>query len=383
MQAFMVPLQSTLKLTTFLDKLKTLVDKRDNRGKRHKLAFVLAASIIAIMSGRAKMSSIHRFIKNKISWLCRITGFHQATVISRAQLPRILATIDWKALNIIIENHFGVVIERKGKEWYALDGKTLRGTAGKKERVLIAIEHNSQEVVAQEPMQGPKQSEIKAVREMLEATGLEEENVTVDALHLVPDTTSQVNLAGGQFVIQCKENQPTLLAQLIQVAAQADALGTKTTCEKTRGRIETRTATFFSVSQVDFAPRWADSDFETLVVMQRQTIYLNQNKTTSEISYYLSNAVVEQGDVEIQSELFWVIRRHWRVENHNQVRDVTFKEDQVRVKDPNQAQVMASLRTVAISVFRQADVDNFQAMLEKFNDCPHFFVAFLKRIKFL
>ncbi len=98
-----VPVEtSEKKLTSFMAKLKRLVDARDNRGKRHELAFVLGSVVLAIMSGRSYGSSIQRFIKNRIKWLRRVPGNLEANPVSRAQLPRILAKVDWVALNEIM-----------------------------------------------------------------------------------------------------------------------------------------------------------------------------------------------------------------------------------------------------------------------------------------
>jgi hypothetical protein len=154
------------KLTPFVASLKKLVDTRDNRGKRHDLDFVIASVVLAIMSGRYYASSIHRFIVHRIDWLCDILERPEAGPVSRAQLPRILEGVEWSGLNEITMAHFGVKIEVKGKEWHALDGKTLRGIPGQKDRVLLAVSHTERKIVAQKPMQGAKESEITAVREM-------------------------------------------------------------------------------------------------------------------------------------------------------------------------------------------------------------------------
>jgi hypothetical protein len=66
MECIYVPIQVTPNLTSFAAKLKRLTDKRDNRGKRHDLAFMLGRVVLAIMSGRADASSIHGFIKNEV-----------------------------------------------------------------------------------------------------------------------------------------------------------------------------------------------------------------------------------------------------------------------------------------------------------------------------
>lgn len=383
MEFICVPVQVTPNLTSFVAKLKRLTDKRDKRGKRHDLVFVLGSVVLAIMSGRAYASSIHRFIKNKLSWLGRVLGYREAKLVSRAQLPRILDGVDWPALNELVEAQFGVRIEVQAKEWHAVDGKTLRGVAGQRERVLLAVSHTGRQTVAQKPMHGTKKSEIAAVRELLAETGLEKGKNTLDALHFNPTTTGQINRAGGQFIIQLKENQPHLLEQMSQEAAEATPLGTLKTVEKGHGRLEIRQGTFFKISHLELDPRWAGSGLATLIVMTRRTTELATQKRSVEVSFYCANVSVDPADKATQQELFQAIRGHWGVEAVNYIRDLSFQEDKVRTKHGNQAQVLASLRTLAIQLFREADFNNFQAALETFADCPDRFEAFLVQYGFL
>jgi predicted transposase YbfD/YdcC len=378
-----VPVQATPDLTSFAAKLKRLNDQRDKRGKRHELAFVLGGVVLAIMSGRSYASSIYRFIKNRLKWLRRVLGYRQAQAVSRAQLPRILAGVDWTALNEILVEDFGVRIEVQDKAWYAIDGKTLRGVAGQQERVLLAVSHRGRRTVAQKPMHGPKKSEIRAVREMLAETGLEKGKNTLDALHFNPTTTGQINQAGGWFVIQLKDNQPLLLAQLSQEAAAASPLAVLKTVDRGHGRLEIRQATFFKISHLELDPRWAESGLTTLIVMARRTTELATRKRSAEVSFYCANVCVDQDDDLTQQELFRAIRGHWGVEADNYIRDVSFQEDKVRTKHGNQAQVLASLRTLAIQLFREAGFVNFKAALETFADDPDQFEAFLVQYGFL
>ena len=363
---------------SFVTKLKKLKDNRDNRGKRHALVFILGGVALAIISGRSSVSGIHRYIVNKIAWLRDILLHPAADPVSRAQLPRILATVDWASLNEIIFAHFGVKIETKGQSWYALDGKTLRGIAGQQDRVLVAVSHRERQTVAQSAMQGPKESEIIAVREMLAETGLEKSKITLDALHLNPLTTQQINGSDGTFAIQLKANQPTLLAQMSQEAAAAAPVGTLKSIEKGHGRLEIRQATFFDVSHLDLDPRWRECGLNTLVVLSRRTTEMAKQKSSAEVSFYLSNATLQKDRLDTQQDLFIAIRGHWGVESANYIRDVTFNEDLVKTKDPCQGQVMASLRTLAASLFRQADLKNFQAAIDTFSDRPDLFLDFLK-----
>ena len=54
---------------TFIKDLGNLSDPRDNRGKRLDLAFSIGSSVLAILSGRAKVSSIHRYMENRADWI--------------------------------------------------------------------------------------------------------------------------------------------------------------------------------------------------------------------------------------------------------------------------------------------------------------------------
>jgi predicted transposase YbfD/YdcC len=374
--------------TSFFRSLETLADPRDNRGKRHRFAFVLGATILAVIAGRATMSSIQRFIESRIIWLRRISQMPDGKPISRAHLPRLVAWADWEALNQITEMHFGVRVElQETGEWVAVDGKSLRGstTANDKqgERVVLAVPHGRQTVLAQRGMQGPKSSEVAVVRNLLRETGLEKGKVTLDALHCNPTTTAQVHQAGGIYLTQVKDNQPTLRAQCQSLAAQAESLGSQTDHSRGHGRIESRYLSFFSFAGVPLAKRWAKSGVQTLIVVERQTLHVAKEKTTHETSYYLTNQKVELQQQAEQKDLAQAIRRHWGVESDNWIRDVTFGEDQVRAKNGNQAHIMARLRTLAIDLFRRAGIQNFQAAIETFVDCPDEFEAMLRRVGFL
>jgi predicted transposase YbfD/YdcC len=370
------------KSASFIKALPSLTDPRDNRGKRINLAFIVGAVVLAIMSGRSKPSSIHRYIWNRAGWLRKVTKMPGARLISRAHLPRLLGVVPLGELNDIVEAHFGVRLEvSENDEWVAIDSKTLRGTTNaddkQGERTLLAVTHTKRDILAQRPMSGPKTSEITAARELLRETGLEKGKVTLDALHMNPTTTAQINLAGGIYIIQVKDNQEKLRKQCERLAAEDDPLEVITTVEKGHGRHETRKGAFFDMEKIEFAERWSDSGIRTLIVMERQTIKTAHRKVSSEVSYYVSNQEVSLEQFNVQSELFTAIRRHWSVESENWIRDVTFNEDNVKTKCADQAHVMACLRTFVVKLFRQANLKNFQAALETFCDCPDKFEVFL------
>ena len=371
---------------TFIIVLQTLPDPRDRRGRKHNLAFIICAVAIAIMAGRATVSGIERFIRNRIEWLAQLTGIPEVTPISRAHLPRFLARLDWYTLNPIIEEHFGIRVElNAAREWTAVDGKTLRGTTSAQDkqgqRTLLAVTHTSKTILAQKPLPSKKSAEVTQTQILLQQSGLEKAKVTLDALHLNPRTTQQIHQAGGLYIIQAKGNQSILQRQLKQVVATQTPIGKYTTIDKGHGRCEVRQGCCFDVSQLEYAKRWSDSGFATLIVMERQTT--TKEKTTQDTSFYLSNQKLTAEGVSQGRELVNAIRGHWQVESDNWVRDVTFQEDSVRTKSGNQAQVMAGLRTLAMRLFRKAQLPNMRAALDDFCDSSKQFEAFLERVGFL
>jgi len=344
----------------------------------------VASVVLAILSGRSKVSSIFRYIRNRIAWLREVTRYPEARVVSRAHLPRLLMRVDWVELNKLIAVHFGAQVELGANHaWVAIDGKTLRGTPGEKQAVVFAISHQRRTLLAQGPMEGSKASEITVVRTLLQESGLEAHKVTLDAHHCNPTTTAQIHQSGGQYVIQVKQNQPILFQQCQDLAATATPWMVHTESEKGHGRLTTRQGQGFAMSEVPLAARWNASGVHTLVVMQRETMTLATQKTTSETAYYISNQVLSRHLPEQAQALTGAIRQHWHVESDNWIRDVTFDEDHVKTKASNQAHVMSCLRSLAIRLLRCFNVRNFQEALEDFADCPSKFEALLRRVKFL
>ena len=69
--------------------LSHLPNDRSNRGKRHALVFVVGGVVCDILSRRATVSSIFRYIRNRIDWLREVAHHPEAGVISRAHVNEI------------------------------------------------------------------------------------------------------------------------------------------------------------------------------------------------------------------------------------------------------------------------------------------------------
>lgn len=376
-----------VEIFSFIEALKMdLPDPRDNRGKRHSIVFVIVCFLLATLTGRQKLSSIHRFIINRLDWLRTVTNIEDAKLISRAHLPRLLNSLDWVALDEIINRCFGVRIERNvNKKWIAVDGKALRGSQSGDDRqsVVFAVEHETRETVGQARQIGSKSSEIPVVRVLLKDTGLESQNVSLDAHHCNPETTAQINQAKGIYLVQVKENQAALLLQCEKLAATQTAIAKLDASDKANGRLTSRRAKLFSIAPETMAPRWQASGVSTLVAITRETFQISKQKNTMDTSYYISNRTIRAEDIASSEDLVQAIQGHWGVESNNWIRDVTFCEDKIKVKAGNQGQIMARLRGLAIELIRKTEIKNLQAAVERFMDSPQQLELMLKQVKFL
>jgi len=298
-----------------------------------------------------------------------------------------LNPLDWTALNDLIEQHFGIHFVRdSNKEWVAIDGKTLRGTvkSGNTQAVILGVTHDSRKVIAHGRLNGNKSSEIPAVRDLLKCTGLEGQKVSLDAHHCNPLTTAQVHRNGGRYLVQVKGNQPILRKRCRALERSGEVIGKNIEYDKANGRMTARYASVFSMDSLKFDKRWQDSGIKCLTVVKRESIEICTEKTTSETSYYISNTPVDRNcGQQAVDETARVVRGHWGVEADNYIRDKTFKEDEVKTKYGNQAQITGRLRGLAMAIIRGTGTNNFQEMIEEFMDSPDSLEAVLKQANFL
>lgn len=375
--------------TTFYSKLQACkgLDLRDNRGKYHKLCYTLTSFTISLLRGRdGILSSIHRSMKNIHIQLCKILKVDIDKVVSRSHLPILLQGVNVEVFDELLFAHFNFHLTAKEKSWFAADGKTLKGSIPKGQKqglnIIQVVEQESLSILNQSSYEGTKESEITCMRTLLSESGLESEKVTLDALHLCPQTTSQIAKAGGKYLISLKNNQPILFGQMSLQSELEPILHPVTTSNKGHGRLEKRTYHAYDLTDVsdkiDIDQRWNMSDLSTLIQVKRETIFKKTKEQYQEISFYLTNEKVENA-----TQCYKAVRKHWSVEVSNHIRDVTLKEDKLRTKTNKISRVVALLRTLVINLLLKERPKNLIAQMELFQDDFMALITFLKKVKFL
>lgn len=319
---------------TFYEQLQRCpgLDMRDKRGKQHELAFILLGVTLGLLRNRdGYLSSIHRSMINTNKVLCSSLGIEIQGVVSRAQLPRVLQKVNLTLFEQLLFSTYGVKLDPREQQWFAGDGKELRGSIDKgatRGEVLVQlVRHTDGEVLGQGRYNGRKESEKPCLQALLSQTGVLSQKLTADALHLCPAMTEPIAEAGGVFLIGLKENQRDLLADMTRHSNCFKPVNQEITIDKGHGRLEHRSYFHYDISGEYFDQRWAKSNFQSLFKVERKRLNLTTNKQSVEISYYISNAAAHNAQ-----EYFTAIRNHWSVEVNNHLRDVTLQEDQFRTK---------------------------------------------------
>lgn len=380
-------LVKNINMQSFLEALHQIVDERDNRGKRYHLVFIIVAITLSILCGRSKTSSIHRFIGNRMVWLRKVTQIEQIAVISRAHLPRLMDGINWPSLDQIIQLHFErhLLPPKSETEWKAIDGKALRGSlkAGEKEAIIHVVSHDSRTEITQCRQSGDKSSEITVVRDLLEKTGLDSHKISLDAHHCNPKTTAQIAAKKGTYLTQVKNNQAALLAQCRAFPYTEKAVFSSEQHDKSHGRLTSRYVSLYTLKSMILDERWATSQLQTLIIMRRDSTEIKKEKSSTGVSYYLSNQPVSAEQPKEAEALVESIQKHWGVESNNWILDVTFNEDNIITKAKNQAHILGRLRGFVLQMLRKAGVKNFQAAIEKYCDSVEEMEMMLRQVKFL
>lgn len=166
----------------------------------------------------------------------------------------------------------------------------------------------------------------------------------------MPKKTFAVALArGNHLLVQLKDNQPNLEADVRAIAASSPPSDTAASRDTVRSRQEDRTVDVFAAGEALAGSEWQPF-VKTVIRVTRQT-WLRCAATgmwepRGEVSYYISSA---QG----LPAKTWagIIRGHWGIENRNHyVRDVSCEEDKSRIRD--NPGIMARARSFALNILR-------------------------------
>ena len=344
------------KTCALVERLQTIADpRRQCANLKHPLVDVMMLGFCGVLAGCEDFVEIAAWAEE-----------HQAVLGTFLELPAGIPSHDtFNRVFAVLQPHtlqevlVPWLLERRGLpgEWIHLDGKTLRGTRCKRQKLkalhVVSAWAGQTGLTLGQVAVDTKSNEIRALPELLKLLDLQDKIVTIDAMGCQTELAQAIVTEGGDYVLAVKGNQPTLHAEVQDAFAQAPAAPLRsarrtTTREQGHGRREQRTVEVLPAQEYLSAAQQAlwvgvlSIGMVTSVVWEQAT-----GRERTEVRYFLSSLP------PVARRLGAAIRGHWRIENgRHWVLDVVFREDARRVYDRTTAENVAFMNRLALSLLR-------------------------------
>jgi len=335
------PITDAARTRYLLDLLAQIPDPRSPRGRRHPLAGLLAVGLAAVIAGSRSFAAIGQWAADAGQDVLTVLGSSRGPA-DESTYRRAFAQVSADALDLALGAWAWTRARQAGGRLViAIDGKTVRGAKGKDGKaphLVAALAHGLGTFLGQVAVDA-KTNEIPAVRDLLKAfADLAGAVLTLDALHTQHDTAQAILARQADYVMTVKANMPTMYRQLKKLPWKEIRSVSSVTAD--HGRRARRTV------KALLAPDWIEFEGAARVAQLRRTVTRNGKKTV-EVVYLITSS-----DAAPETLASWV-KGHWEIENKlHWVRDVTYGEDKSLVRTGNAPRVMASLRSLAISILR-------------------------------
>ena len=330
--------------------LESVADPRVNRSKRHKLVDILVIALCGFLAGCEGWVDVELFGIGKRKWLEKFLELPNG-IPSHDTFGRVFAVLDPHQLARVLRQFVQTVMGSLEGEAVAIDGKTLAGsgesTTAKDALHLVSAWATQHGVVLGQVATADHSNEITAIPVLLQLLDVRGAVVTIDAMGCQKAIARQVRDQGADYVLAVKGNQKNLEKAVEFQLGRGHSKVARSkleTREKNHGRKDRRTYTAMAApSSVTRA--WPDA--QSIVRVCRETID-GHGKKTKEVRDFISSLPPE---VE---RLAGLIRGHWGIENglHWSL-DVTFNEDQSRIRQGHAAENAGLLRRLALSILKQ------------------------------
>jgi predicted transposase YbfD/YdcC len=342
-------------LQQFASHFENLTDPRMARTRRHLLKDMLVIALCAMIANANTWVDVANFGTAKLDLLRRFLELPNG-IPSHDTFSRVFGLLDPVALLLCLQNWLGDLRSKLGGQHVAIDGKTLRGSHDGDTRPnalhLVSAWATEARLSLGQLAVDQKSNEITAIPLLLELLDLEGDTVTIDAMGCQKEIAKAIVAKKANYVLQVKDNQP-LLCEAISDAflriAEDDysepSLRRFKTVERSHGRDETRQYFIVDVpADLPGKEDWTDLNSIGMVLRTRQ----EGDKISEEVAFYISNLAAKV------KPFARAVRGHWGIETtlHWSL-DVTFSEDQSRVRKDRGPENLAMLRRLAVSVLQQ------------------------------
>jgi len=335
-------------ITSFLDHFTDLKDPRSQKNRLYTMSEILLVAFCATICGAEGWQDLEDFGHAKLDFLRQHLPFENG-IPSDDTFRRFFRSLDPDAFQALFRKWVKSLQQNIGRV-IAIDGKSSRRSFDGEIKMLHMVSAFATEarlVLGQEKVD-EKSNEITAIPRLLEWLDLKGATITIDAMGCQHKIANMILSKAGAYIFALKGNQGNLHED-VRVYFEDKSLASKLpihqTTEKGHGRIETRKCWIETDVQwlIDRHSQWRSVGSIIKIASEREI----KGKSSSEIRYYIASKALPA------QQALQIIRSHWAIENSlHWVLDMSFGEDQSRIRKKNAPQVMAVMRHIALNMLQ-------------------------------
>lgn len=339
----------TDKTDGFIDFFKDVPDHRVDRRKLHPVEEILLVAFCGTIAGCDSWDDLELFGKTKLDTLRRYLPFEHGPP-SDDTLRRFFRALDPKAFEACFMKWVQSFQLNLKDKVIAIDGKTSRRSFDKDSKAMHMVSAFATELnlILGQIKTAEKSNEITAIPELIELLDIADAIITIDAMGCQKKIVEKITKAGGEYVIGLKGNQGAL-SDDVRLAflnkPQNMKFVEEVEYDKGHGRVETRHCTVSDDIQWlrEYHPDWKNLNSIIEITSHRE---LN-GKHETEKRYYISSLSADA------KKALHATRSHWGIENKlHWVLDMTFNDDQSRVRKGNAPSNMAIIKKTALNLLQ-------------------------------
>ena len=338
-----------------------LEDPRSTVNLQHPLASVVVIALMAVLAGANGPTAIAKWAVLKEELLAGALDLPNG-VPRKDVFRRVLMALKPAAFQACfagwLKSLRDAAAAAAGVEQpvLAVDGKTARRSHDRKSGLgalhAVSVWASDFGLSLGQVACAEKSNEITAIPELLRLVDIQGAIITIDAMGAQKAIAAQIVAGGADYVLALKGNQETLHQAVIDhiveqweddfARVKASRYQTEATAH---GREETRT--YIKMPVPDDLPglgSWKGLRSIGLVISE----CVRDGKMTDEARYYISSLAVDVG------RFSHAVRSHWGIENScHWSLDVTYREDDSRMRDKNLRENFAWLNRLTLPLLKQ------------------------------
>lgn len=342
--------------TDFLSNFSELPDPRVNRRKVYPLLEIVFLVVAAAISGCDGWKAIKDFGEIKLEWLRQFFPYENGIPVDDT-IARLMTKLNTKAFQNCFIQWISAAMTHITGDVVAIDGKTLRRShdnAHDKGTIhMVSAWSTKHGIVLGQEKTNEKSNEITAIPALLEVLALKGCIVTLDAMGCQTAIVEKIVEKQADYVIAVKGNQGNLHEELkdyFETAIAADFKSVSHNYYKEldmgHGRIESRECWAISAKQPYFSKmeKWGKVTSLAMVVSERDL----GHKKTRDVRYFISSLKADS------KAILSAVRQHWGIENSlHWVLDMTFREDESRIRRGSAAENFSMVRHMALNILKR------------------------------